>query len=367
MRNVKIYGAGSIGSHMAFACRSMGWDIVLCDVDPEALNRTKRLIYPQRYGEWDDKIELCLCKDVPHRDYDLVIIGTPPDSHVELAITVLKEDKPRLLLIEKPACTPDLARTQELLELAEKSSTYVCVGYNHVLGRATLEAEKIIDSGAIGNCICIEAGFKEHWGGIFDAHPWLSGPHESYLGFWERGGGACGEHSHAINIWQHFAHCLKLGRAVEVSSTMDMIQEDNVYYDRICNISLKSEKGHYGYIVQDVVTAPTKKHVRIQGDRGFLEWYVNWDVRGDAIIYQGGGETIKQIPISKKRTDDFRWEVEHLEQIMSGGITDSPISLQRGLDTMMVIAAAYRSHLEKRPMHIDYSKGYTLKAVSALL
>ena len=70
--------------------------------------------------------------------------------------------------------------------------------------------------------------------------------------------------------------------------------------------------------------------------------------------------------MTKNRTDDFRWEVEHLAQIMDNKITESPISLQKGLDTMMVIAAAYRSHLEKSPMQIDYSKGYLPEAISAL-
>jgi predicted dehydrogenase len=186
------------------------------------------------------------------------------------------------------------------------------------------------------------------------------------LGFWERGGGACGEHSHAINLWQHFALRLGFGRVVEVSSVMDMVQKQDVYYDRISNISLRTEKGHYGYVVQDVVTDPTKKYLRAQGDQGFIELHMNWDARGDAIIYGEKEKEVKQISIEKTRLDDFRLEVEHLDQIMSGGETDSPISLQRGLDTMLAIAAAYRSHLEKRPMYIDYSKGNTPESISPL-
>ena len=67
--------------------------------------------------------------------------------------------------------------------------------------------------------------FQEYWGGIFKAHPWLAGPHQSYLGFSKRGGGACGEHSHAINIWQHFAHLLDLGKIAEVSAFMDFVDD----------------------------------------------------------------------------------------------------------------------------------------------
>ena len=41
-------------------------------------------------------------------------------------------------------------------------------------------------------------------GVVFAAHPWLSGPWETYLGYTERGG-ALAEHSHALNLWQYLA------------------------------------------------------------------------------------------------------------------------------------------------------------------
>ena len=44
MNNVKIIGAGSIGNHMANACREFGWSVLLCDNDPDALLRRDNLI-----------------------------------------------------------------------------------------------------------------------------------------------------------------------------------------------------------------------------------------------------------------------------------------------------------------------------------
>lgn len=58
MSNVKIYGAGSIGNHLAHAARSLGWSVVVCDVNHEALDRMKSDIYPGRYGQWDSAIGL---------------------------------------------------------------------------------------------------------------------------------------------------------------------------------------------------------------------------------------------------------------------------------------------------------------------
>ena len=48
------------------------------------------------------------------------------------------------------------------------------------------------------------------WDGIFAAHPWLEGPHASYLGYSSRGGGSSSEHSHAIAIYLYFINLLQL-------------------------------------------------------------------------------------------------------------------------------------------------------------
>ena len=65
MKKIKIIGAGSIGNHLANAARNLGWDVVVCDIDPEALERMRFDIYPKRYGSWDDKIRLHSVKQAP--------------------------------------------------------------------------------------------------------------------------------------------------------------------------------------------------------------------------------------------------------------------------------------------------------------
>jgi hypothetical protein len=97
-----------------------------------------------------------------------------------------------------------------------------------------------------------------------------------------------------------------------------------------------------------------------------LEWHVNLNQDGDAVIWQRNTNSTNTNVLPKKRTDDFKWEVEHLSEIMEGRVKKSPISLERGLDTMMVIAAAHLSHQQKRVMHIDYSKGYILDAIKGM-
>ena len=105
---VKIIGAGSIGNHLAQASRRAGWDVAITDADPAALERTRTDIYPARYGAWDENIKLFRAGEEPKTGCDVIMIGTPPDSHMKLSLAAIAEN-PRLLHIEKPLATPDLA------------------------------------------------------------------------------------------------------------------------------------------------------------------------------------------------------------------------------------------------------------------
>ncbi len=358
MYKVKIFGAGSIGNHLAHACRRQGWQVSICDLDSAALERTRKDIYPARYGAWDEEIELVAPAELEQQDFDLVIIGTPPDTHMDIACAELNRRPPRVMLIEKPVCTPSLEKAGELLELQEKTNTFVAVGYNHTLTAHSRKAAELLSGGLIGRALTISAAFREYWGGIFKAHPWLAGPQDSYLGFAARGGGAGGEHSHAVNIWQHFAHLSGAGKIVSVSAQLDIVEDDKLDYDRIFQLHVVTDKGLVGTIVQDVVTEPPLKQARIQGDRGFIEWTVNREPGFDGLRYGSGGGEITEEKFAKTRPDDFAGEIEHLGEILRNGApADSPIALERGLETMTVVAAAHISAQLRRPVEIDYDAG----------
>ena len=361
-RKVKVIGAGSIGNHLSNAARAVGWDVTLCDLDPAALERTRTEIYPGRYGQWDDGINLCTIDEAPRGDFDLICIGTPPDVHVPLMRKAL-EEKPAMILVEKPVCGPALEGVPELMDELDAGSTKVCVGYDHVLAPSTVKVEELIKAEAVGKPVTLDAEFREHWGGIFSAHPWLEGPWQTYLGYWKRGGGSGGEHSHATNLWQHFARVCGAGRVNEVSALVEFRQQREADYDEIFALHVRTENGFYGRIIQDVVTIPTKKWARIQCTGGAIEWRANQGAAGDvvALIPARGEEQLFSFP--KSRPDDFICEMYHLDQVMTGEIADSPTSLARGLDTMLVVAAGYESGRTRQTQTIDYDAGYSHAAL----
>lgn len=353
---VKVHGAGSIGNHLSNSARTLGWSVDLCDVDAKALDRTRQQIYPGRYGKWDNAIGVFVSDKAPEGGYDLICVGTPPDSHVALARAAVAE-RPKAVLVEKPLCGPDLDGAQVLVDEAKSAGVAVFVGYDHVVGRAASLAGAALKRD-LGEIATIDVEFREHWGGIFAAHPWLAGPWESYLGFWRRGGGASGEHSHAANLWQHFAHLVGAGRVTEVQATLDMVHDERVDYDRLCLMNFRTESGLVGRCVQDVVTKPPRKWARIQGARGSVDWICGREPGVDVVAVEQDGQPRTEEKVHKTRPDDFIEELKHIEAALASDPAASPLSLTRGLDTMLVVSAAHRSNATGKRVKIDYARGY---------
>ena len=129
-----------------------------------------KAIYPARYGRWDDTISLYNNRSAPVGGFDFILIGTPPESHLALALEGLREG-PKAILVEKPACKPSMDLADDLYQAARDSETKVFVGYDHVVGEATRKAEELITSGVIGKIQTVTVELRDHWRGIFEAPP----------------------------------------------------------------------------------------------------------------------------------------------------------------------------------------------------
>lgn len=345
---------------MAHAARRLTWDVTVCDTDAAALTRMRDEIYPSRYGHWDHSISLYENKNAPNDYFDLVCIGTPPEGHLALALQSINQS-PLAILIEKPACEPSMNLAQEMVEAYSRSDSRVFVGYNHVVSPSVkyLSAQ----CKELGTINTIDVEFREHWAGIFKAHPWLNGPEDSYLGYSSKGGGASGEYSHALNLWQHLSHSVGAGRVIEVDAMLNFRTCGNALYDDICFFHLKTENSLCGRVVQDVVSTPTRIYARVQGTRGTLEWHSTPNEDIVRIVRPDSTESTKVF--SKTRPDDFIDELLFVsEKVNKTDPNSSVISFEMGMDTMLVLAAAHKSHQLGRRTEIDYGKGYTLNALS---
>ncbi len=341
--NVKVFGAGSIGNHLTQASRRMGWNVTVVDRDQAALDRMKNDIYPTRYGSWDEGIKQYIAGTEPKGGYDVMLIGTPPHVRLTVALEALKE-KPKLMLLEKPLCGPEAKDLKKLVTLAKKQKTTLLVGYDHGVAESVAFMEELVAKKPIGEVLTLDVEFREHWEGIFKAHPWLSGPKDTYLGYIAMGGGASGEHSHALHLWQHLAKKTGLGVWKEMTAVYDMKKSGKTEYDAIAAFTFVTDKKKVGRVIQDVVTKPTRKWARIQGAEGYIEWHCNGDPRGDVVRWKGTKDETEQVKVfDKKRPDDFYREMLHINDVLAKKIkhADSPISIESGVRVIEVLKTAY--------------------------
>lgn len=350
---VKVIGAGSIGNHLAHASRRAGWEVVITDTDEEALNRMKNDIYSTRYGKWDEGITQYTADKEPKGKFDVVFIGTPPDSHLKIATRIINEEAPGVLQIEKPLCSPSLDGIEDFLKAVKAHpETKVVVGFNHVLTDSMLQVEKWISEKKLGKLRTLDANTRANWDGILKAHPWLSGPEDTYLGYWERGGGAGGEHSHGINFWQHLAHVAGAGRVESVQASIEYKKEGKAEFDTICFITMVTESGIVGRLAQDVVTLPADVTATLQFERGHIDWGVAGPGLFRSTLYDEAGVEVEKIDFPTSPADSYFGEINHIKGILEGDINieDSPIRLERGLDTMLVLKVAHE-HASKKASH----------------
>lgn len=347
---VKIFGAGSIGNHLAYACRSQSLDVTIYDIDSEALKRTRDEIYPSRYGAWDANIKLTNSLK-PQNDYDFIIIGTPPDSHIDI-LNSLDLKSTKAVLIEKPLTFPFDSRLIDLINLGKENKTKFFIGYNHIVSKSMTEMGKLLKSKKLGNLITLDVEFREKWDGIFKAHPWLDGPSESYLGNYKAGGGATCEHSHAINIWHYLSIISGNGRVNSVNADLVFKKGEKLDYDSISFVNLRSENNLVGRVVQDVESKPHQKNVIATCEKGLIKWICNFSGNSDRIeiIAEGGNQSID---FKKDRKDDFVIEVQHILNNLSEN-SNSPININYGIETMKIIDSIFLSDTEKKRQKVLY-------------
>jgi len=150
---------------------------------------------------------------------------------------------------------------------------------------------------------------------------------------------------------------------VEVSATLNYVNENSLSYDNSYFVQLRTENGLVGRVAQDTVTIPSRKRALITGSQGCVEWVSGYSQREDAVILKKPGTSEEIIRIHKTRSDDFIEELKFLEALRVGKIISQTLDLERALDTMLLLRAAHESDQNKCTMTIDYSQGYCANAI----
>ena len=344
MYKVRIVGAGSIGNHLANAFVNNGFNVEVTDKDFKALERMKNEIYPQRFGSWDERINIITESAMKEFATDVLVIGTPPDTHLQVVFEQLNMCTPRLVFIEKPLANADISLLDVLNEIFSSRNIRVIVGYNHRLTLNTEIAVELLNKNIVGKVLSITSQTRESWNGILKAHPWLNGPEDTYLASIDKGGGALFEHSHALNLLLYFIDICNLDRIELLTASLDIVSSENANYDRFSFLTMVNKSGNIFHVIQDVVTNPPLKELRINGTAGDLIWRTS-NTLDEVLVYDVNGEIIEDHQIKKNRRDDFYPEIRHVKFLLeSNSEVNSPLDLKYAIDTNKIIVSAFESH-----------------------
>lgn len=345
MLTAKVIGAGSIGNHLSNALRKLGVGVTIVDVDRNALERTRVQIYPERYGEFDQEIQLKKPEEISGIPFDLCIIGTPPDTHLSIAEMELDSGH-RALLIEKPLSAPGLPQLNHFLDRVSRSDCRVLVAYNQRLKTNTTALLQKIDEESLGLPLSIQGTTREDWSGILAAHPWITKVTDSYLSYTSRGGGALYEHSHGLDFALFIANQLGCGRPKKVMSSMEMVEHKHGSYDKEVQIEIETTSGIPVKVHQDLFTLPPNKSLEIQFERGSARWEMHGDYDMVEISRRGSDTEVLKFP--KTRPDDFLPEIAHvLELLQASEKNPSPLDLSESVYTSLTLEAALRSSISQ--------------------
>jgi len=356
---VCIFGGGSVGIHYARAWSKLGAEVRVFDLSKDAIGRFPN-IWTERYGSTvPGSVQVASLNEFleSELEFDLVVIGTPPPSHGELARLCLDKKTSKFISIQKPVCTPDSKDLSNFFRIEEDASTLgvnLISGYNHRYAASFREFLSFVDRQNDRHAaVSIEVNWLESWEGILRAHPWLDSPSDSYLGHSGLGGGALFEHSHGLDICLYLWNYLGGLGLNEVA--VETMWSGSGSYDVSTVLSGSSSDGRLSFrVAQNVDTNPAEKSVRITSD-GWAA-VLDFSSSQDTIHLSSSKEDISK-KFSKNRESDFDSEVSLVKSLIEG---DQGLSLEsrmlldfaRALDTSIFAASA----LHKEKSNHEYSQ-----------
>lgn len=341
-KNLLIFGAGSIGNHMAYASRKLKFNVDVTDISNEALDRMKNKIFPERYGKWDPKIRLITFKEIfkIKKNYNLIIIGTPPDTHFQIFKKISNKIKYKNLLIEKPIIN---YISKNYKKFNDNKGRVFC-GYNHSLSLAFQYFFNILKKkNKKINKICVE--WKEGWTGILNAHPWLINEFHSYLGNIKKGGGALQEHSHGLHLLLLILNLINVQLNKKNIKYFSIIKnnQNKKKYDCYTNLTSLSKNIFIKYET-DLISKKTQKKIEIETENENLILIFNYQKNIDAVLIKRNEKIIKKKLFKKNRSTEFQREINHINKINKYEYLKSPIYYKNGINVIKIIRQILRNN-----------------------
>ena len=337
-KKIFIFGAGSIGNHLTNAGIKDNYEVYITDKSDKALKRMQNQLFQKRYGYWSENINLIKFNEIRkifNINFEIVIIGTPPKTHLKLYDFCKKNLNYKKILIEKPLCV----YSQKINNISKKD--YIFCGYNHSVSPSIKYFLKMLSKNK-KNYLFTSIKWKEGWKGILNAHYWLKDEFSTYLGNIEEGGGAIHEHSHPIHLAVIILKLLSDKTIKVINSDLNFKKNKKIKYDYFSNILLNSNKNKVSLEI-DLVEPGSKKEITINFSNKVIRWIHNYSESNDAvIIYHKNQKKIKLF--KKKRETEFISEFKSIRKVTnSKSYNSSNLNIKHAINVMQIIKTVIKN------------------------
>ena len=309
-----LVGAGGIAQAyvQAFAQTELAELVAIADIRPEAagaLAVTAGCSFFQSHQAMLEEIDL-----------DAVIICTPPNTHPDLCLDLIKQGKH--ILCEKPFSI-DVESALAMKEGAVRAGVQITMASKFRYAEDVIRAKRIIESGILGEIVLFENAFTAR---VDMSRRWNSNQAVS-------GGGVLIDNgTHSVDLMRYFLGPLAEIQVVEGKRVQALAVEDTV------RIFAKSAAGVMGNI--DLSWSINKEldyYLRIYGSHGTIS--VGWkeskyrqSTSSDWVVFGSGYNKVQS----------FRSQIENFSRAIVG---QEPlrITIADAIASVKVIEAAYQS------------------------
>lgn len=319
---VGFIGCGSYSASLAKASRRAGLRPVIC----YDINAERARVFAQTF-------EITAAPDIDSllsEDIEGVVIATPNNAHRANAEAAAAAGKH--IFVDKP-----IANTLEdglaIIDAARRAGLVLAVGHNGRRMAGHRKMKEMIDAGAVGTPITVEANFSHSGGlGLTPAH-------------WRYHRDQC-PGLPLMQLGVHFADTVQylLGDVLEVFSFMSHVATPADSEDVTVSL-LRFDGGLLGYLGSNYASPPVY-YVNVYGTGGNLLCD-----GGSALRYRAAGSrNVEDVALVGAET-----QVEELEEFArcarSGAAPE--VDGRAGLMALAVVRAALASHERKRPVALD--------------
>jgi len=329
-KQILIAGAGSAGQRHGQNLGTMG--CVASYYDPRADRVEEAAAGNSMVGRFTD-----FEKAVADRQWDGVVIASPPNFHVDQILRFL-ETQSCPILSEKPLSI-DAASAARLTEHSQR----ILLGYTYRWWPPLSAYREQLQEGIIGPVRNMRFVMSAH---LADWHPW-----EPYQDFFMAqkglGGGALLDESHFIDLMLWF-----LGSPDSVYASVDKISDLDIDSDDNVEILVSYDSGVRVNLHLDLIGRPHERSITAVGEKGSLVYSYE-----DNVILHGtrGEKDWDRQPFEGERNDMFMGVARDYVDMIDGRLAEKRCTVEDGVAALRIVDACRLSSAEGRRIKLATS------------